>query len=279
MSQNHFDLLVTLDHRYLHPLAVMLTSLRRAHPFDSFDVYILHKNLSEAHIVSLQDVLHDEFMTFHPIAVDDSALFAAPTSKRYPKAIYYRLFASQYLPKTLDRILYLDPDIIVQNPIDFLYDLPFEGAYYIGASHLFKSLQRLNEIRLKLAKNSPYLNTGVLLINLAELRLHLDPLAIIAFIEKKRAKLMLPDQDILSTLYGDKIRVVDSLVFNLSDRYLRIYNRHAEKSGQPTFQLDWVRKHTVFVHYCGRNKPWKEEYVGTLGVLYWEAESYLGRAR
>lgn len=279
MSKNHYDLLVTLDHRYLHQLTVLLSSIRRVHPVDVFDVYILHKNLTESQIEGMQEVLHDDAMTFHSIPVDDAALFAAPTSKRYPKAIYYRLFASQYLPKTIDRILYLDPDIIVVNPLDALYELPFEGAYYIGSTHLFKTLQRFNEIRLNLAKNSPYLNTGVLLINLAELRQKTDPKEIIAFIEKKRAKLMLPDQDIISTLYGDKIRLVDSLVFNLSDKYLRMYNRRAEKQGNGTFDLDWVQKHTVIIHYCGRNKPWKETYIGTLGVLYWEAESYLGRTR
>lgn len=31
---------------------------------------------------------------------------------------------------------------------------------------------------------------------------------------------------------------------------------------------EWIRENTVFVHYCTRNKPWKKNYVGKLGI-YW----------
>ena len=53
--------------------------------------------------------------------------------------------------------------------------------------------------------------------------------------------------------------------YNLSDRVLGLYNA---EPGRKKRDLDWVRKHTAIVHYCGRNKPWKPEYSGTLGVFY-----------
>jgi lipopolysaccharide biosynthesis glycosyltransferase len=37
---------------------------------------------------------------------------------------------------------------------------------------------------------------------------------------------------------------------------------------EKTLTLDWVRKHSVIIHYCGRNKPWKENYIGVLNVFY-----------
>jgi lipopolysaccharide biosynthesis glycosyltransferase len=37
---------------------------------------------------------------------------------------------------------------------------------------------------------------------------------------------------------------------------------------EKTLTLDWVRKHSVIIHYCGRNKPWKENYMGVLNVFY-----------
>ncbi len=33
--------------------------------------------------------------------------------------------------------------------------------------------------------------------------------------------------------------------------------------------------YSVIIHYCGRNKPWKENYVGQLDVFYKEAEKRL----
>ena len=57
---------------------------------------------------------------------------------------------------------------------------------------------------------------------------------------------------------------VDPLTFNLDpDR------RH--------LSLDDVRRECALIHYCGRNKPWKDRYSGQLGVFYHEAASQLER--
>ena len=37
--------------------------------------------------------------------------------------MYYRLLAAEFLPETLDRVLYLDPDIIVIRPLEELYHM------------------------------------------------------------------------------------------------------------------------------------------------------------
>ena len=36
---------------------------------------------------------------------------------------------------------------------------------------------------------------------------------------------------------------------------------------------------TVIVHYCGRNKPWKNKYIGALDIFYEDAEAYLNSLR
>ena len=52
-----------------------------------------------------------------------------------------------------------------------------------------------------------------------------------------------------------------------------LYQRHAPF--EQDFNLDWVRKHSLIIHYCGRNKPWKEPYLGKLDVFYQEAKAYM----
>ncbi len=32
--------------------------------------------------------------------------------------------------------------------------------------------------------------------------------------------------------------------------------------------LKWVTDNSAVIHYCGRNKPWKENYKGFLDVFY-----------
>ena len=79
--------------------------------------------------------------------------------------------------------------------------------------------------------------------------------------------LLLPDQDILTALYGSRVKVIDSQLYNLSDRILAFYNANPL---HPHHSLEWVRQNTVIIHYCGRNKPWKPGYVGILDVFYRE---------
>lgn len=115
---------------------------------------------------------------------------------------------------------------------------------------------------------------------LPEVGLHfvfVDPAMFDGFPESKRyprqiyyriaAPLLLPDQDILTALYGDRVHLLDSMVYNLSDRIFALHN--AELRNAPV-DLDWVRAHTVIIHYCGRLKPWKPHYVGVLDVFYHE---------
>ena len=99
------------------------------------------------------------------------------------------------------------------------------------------------------------------------LRGDLDMERVRAFADEKQDVFLLPDQDILTALYGDRVHLLDSMVYNLSDRILALHN--AQLLAEPV-DLDWVRMHTVIIHYCGRLKPWKPHYVGVLDVFYHE---------
>ncbi|MDF3006055.1 MAG: glycosyl transferase family 8 [Oscillospiraceae bacterium] len=82
---------------------------------------------------------------------------------------------------------------------------------------------------------------------------------------------MLPDQDVLNAVYATRIITVDHLRYNLSERCFHLYNLRPENWEQP-LTLSWVRQNTAIVHYCGRNKPWNENYIGELNHFYLELE-------
>ena len=142
-----------------------------------------------------------------------------------------------------------------------------EEIELVKVTHVHKPLAKLNQARLGIEQETPYINSGVMLLNLPLFREHLDLAEIRAFANKKKSILFLPDQDILTALYGDHVKLLDSLRYNLSDRVLAFHNA---KSQQERLDVEWVRKNSVIVHYCGKPKPWKEHYHGSLGVFYQE---------
>lgn len=254
------NILVTINKNYLKYLFVMLTSLIKNNNCEIF-VYIVSNDVTNNDV---DNFFIKRKAKYQIIKYTDEVLDSSKTTSRYPSVIYYRLLASKYLPTTLDRVLYLDPDIIILKDLSSFYNVDFGNSYYVGASNIKKFLTKFNELKNKAPKDSPYLNTGVLLINLKELRkIDCDRL-IYDYIEKNQSILTLPDQDILQGVFGDKVKLVSNLLYNLSDREIIKHNlKSLEK-----IDNKWVEENTFIIHYIGKNKPWSENYKGILQKYY-----------
>lgn len=260
------NLLFCVNQKMLGLMSACLKSLLRSGGYGYYDVFVLHSDLEE----SIQRAMERDFqerVTFHFLQVPEELFADFPETARYPRQIYYRLAAPLLLPRELDRILYLDVDVVVINSLRPFYEVDFESSYFVGCTHTREFLTKLNQARLQSDKAVAYINTGVLLMNLNVLRQVIRLEEISAYVREHEKALILPDQDILTALYGDKIKLADSLLYNLSDRVLNFYNGSHPKEKR---DVNWVRRNTAIIHYCGRNKPWNEGYTGTLGVFYRE---------
>ena len=261
-------LLFSVNRGFLHLFASCIRSIVNHGGEDHYEAYLLHSDLKSADQDRVRQAA-GETVTCHFVPVDPTLFDGFPETKRYPRQIYYRLAAPLLLPGHLDRVLYLDVDTAVINPLRELYDTDLGENYFAACTHVRKFLTKVNRARLGVEEEVPYVNTGVLLMNLPVLRENLRLEDIRACANAKKHAFLLPDQDILTALYGTKICLVDAMRYNLSDRILDFYNADPRHG---TRDLDWVRENTVIVHYCGRNKPWKDSYAGELGVFYQEVQ-------
>lgn len=265
-STGSMNLLFCINRKFITLFVSCIRSIVRSGGYAHYDAYVLHSDFDQRGI----DALGQDFrgqVDFHFIRVPETLFEGFPESDRYPKQIYYRLAAPLLLPKDLDRILYLDVDTVIINPLTELYETDFAGNFYVGCTHTREFLTKINQARLKSEKAVSYINTGVLLLNLPALRENVSLAEIRAYTQERKHALLLPDQDILTALYGDKVKLADTMRYNLSDRILAFYN--ADRSHEKA-DLAWVRAHSVVIHYCGKNKPWHDDYIGVLGVFYQE---------
>lgn len=267
------DILYCINHSYTGLLMTNLYSLKRSSGLDRLDVHVIHRDLDETDMRRIR-ALEDGNTSISFIRFDAGLLNGSPTTSRYPLEIYFRLFAPILLEKNIDRILYLDVDTICINSLVELYNTDIEDYYFAGCTHTKRMLTRINAIRLGMGSDSKacYINTGVMLMNISRLRSEWNPDRIFAFIRDRGQTFVLPDQDIIMALYGSRIRLLDTLRYNLSDRILRLNNISMDSR---RMSLDDVRRQTCLIHYCGRSKPWKEHYMGRLGVFYYETKRQL----
>jgi lipopolysaccharide biosynthesis glycosyltransferase len=278
---NSMNILVTLDRHYLGPLRVMIGSLFFHNPGEIFDIYMIGDDLTQEEWDALSQNCKSHNSHLHPLTVPESLFEHAPVYRYYSRAMYYRLLAADLLPDTLDRILYLDPDILVIGKVRELYETAFAGELFAAAMHngLTGITGYVSKLRLPNYETDQYFNSGVLVMNLKQMRKDVRSENIFAFVEKYKPLLVLPDQDVLNGLYGDRILRIDESRWNYDVRHYEKYrllslqnirrNQQSADHADPAEKnMDWVMAHTSILHFCGKNKPWHPQYRGRFSALY-----------
>lgn len=258
------NILTTLNKNYLPQLQVMLTSLAVNNPNDTFSIYLLHSGIAAEDMIGVEQQCEAYGYRFSPIQVNDNLFEAAPITKRYPKEMYYRLLAHKLLPSELERILYLDPDILVINPLRPLWETELKENVFAAAAHTGKTELANSVNQLRLGTEHDYYNSGVLLMDLNRARKEIIPEDIFAYVEQRGKELILPDQDVLNAVYGERILPIDDVIWNYDARN---YSNYMVRSGG-LCNMIWVLEHTAILHFCGKEKPWKPRYVRRFGILY-----------
>ncbi|MGE4272193.1 MAG: glycosyltransferase family 8 protein [Desulfitobacterium sp.] len=258
------NILVTLNSNYLKPLKTMLKSLFLNNPGESFIIFLMHSSLSDEEVAGVNAYVEAHGGRVSNVEISDESFKDAPILLHYPKEMYFRLLAYKFLPRDIERVLYLDPDILVINPVRELYDLDFKGRYYAAANHDIVSLTEINKLRLYPYKIDAYYNSGVMLMNLELLRQEADEVEIYRFIEENKQKLVMPDQDVLNAVYAKKIKSLDEKLYNYDTRYYNYY----KLSTNDVFDMHEVINKTVVLHFCGKKKPWQKRYSGKFHALY-----------
>ena len=242
----------------------MLKSLFLNNPEETFTVYLMHSSIKEEELDVLKSFIAHHGSELEIIQLNDSHFSNAPTLFYYTKEMYYRLLAHKFLPENINRILYLDPDTLVINSIKELYEMDINDYLYAAAYHDIPSIKEINKIRLRPYGIDAYYNSGVLLMNLDLHRKFIREEKIYELIKRKSPKLIMPDQDILNALYAKKIKSIDEKLYNYDVRYFHYY----KITTNSLWDMDYVIKHTVVLHFCGKKKPWNKDYSGRFHSLY-----------
>ncbi len=256
--------LFTADENYAIRIPTVLKSLHLNHPERVFHIHLICDSLS----MQLSDQLNSYCVklgfSFFMYSVPKDLFSEAPVTKHYSKAMYYRMLAAEILPEVLDQILYLDPDVLVINSLEPLWNLDMADSLFAAASHAESDGLVSNVNRIRLDTVSAYYNTGVLLIRLDRCREAVHPEDIFGFIKENEHKLLLPDQDVFNALYGKRTLLIPDEIWNYDARK---YSQYLVRSGGEMDER-WVIQNTAILHFCGKGKPWHTRYRYRFGQLY-----------
>lgn len=111
------ELIATCDGAYLAPLRSAMASCVINNPGERFCLHLLHSTVDEKSLLHMDAYCRYLGVDFCAHGIDRSLFDGAYASKRYPQEVYYRLLAPHVLAEVEGRALYLDPDVLVINPL------------------------------------------------------------------------------------------------------------------------------------------------------------------
>lgn len=162
---------------------------------------------------------------------------------------------------SMNKIIYLDCDVIVNLDISELWNIDLEG-YYIaaiddkaGQTIMNKPLLSNSRFRMWMMDMplEHYFNSGVVMLNLNKIRKNFNLFEEgLKFFERYERCTEFPDQDLLNKLFSDKTLIVDPK--------FHVFAREA-MSREDFNNAIW--------HFTGE-KPWNIHSGNPLEILYWK---------
>ncbi|MBR0361882.1 MAG: glycosyltransferase family 8 protein, partial [Paraprevotella sp.] len=189
-------------------------------------------------------------------------------------ATYYRCILADILPKNIDRLLYIDCDIVILGNISDFWNTPLDGIGVAAVEDIGCGEKERYEI-LKYPMEDSYFNAGVLMINLRYWREQQVGRACIDYFHDYPERILFNDQDLLNSILH-KSKVLVDLRWNVQDGF---YRNPKNMTQEWKTKYEHVLKNPVILHYTNRN-PWdydsqhplREEYFKYLDMTPWKGE-------
>jgi lipopolysaccharide biosynthesis glycosyltransferase len=244
-----------VDESWAMPLAVALVSIgaRLTAPATA---WVVHDQMAPS---TQQRV--EESIEGLPVTVRWCDATATPTHhrlpyhERFPRAMYARLLVPELVPQALDRVLYLDSDVIARDDVGDLVAHPLDGAVvgavrdawypWCGTSPGLRGSGAVDEA-------APYFNSGVLLLDLEQWRELEITDRVLAHL-RRCPSTRFADQDAVNAVAVGRVREV-------APRWNQQPSLHTRRGRfRQIYDLDTIRAarlRPAIVHFAARVKPW-----------------------
>ena len=232
---------------------VVVTSVGINVTSDDVTMHLLHNSLRSRTVKRLQKIAAKYKVDLDLKQIDTDILkdFYFDKSKHYGNVMMFaRLLLSSVLPD-LDKIIYLDCDIVVLNDLQSLWNFDVSDvAVAMAPDFTLKDKSTLNRLGIT---TGYYLNSGVILMNLDYWRKHDVQNRIFSYILEKGDKLIYNDQDALNSILQNEHEELH-IKYNFSYYYFHrlIGVLYKEK----IHEIIEARDNPIIFHYFGPLKPW-----------------------
>lgn len=249
MRSNEIPVLFCSNRPYCQHMAVAIASLLFNNPDRPFRIYVALTEEAEEEKSRIQQIVHEYphasivFRTY-----DRSNIVGFPSNSHITVDAYVRVFLTELVDPDVERLLYLDCDLIVCSEIDELWRIDLGGRILGAVQDAFSD----NHQALGFTDEEPYYNSGVLLIDVKKWREADLTADLVAFIRQNPLVLRYLDQDAFNAVLRGQIRSLP-LKWNFTPRHA---DAEPEAIGISRREFMSIRRKPGIVHFASGFKPW-----------------------
>ena len=249
--KKNIEILMAINDAYIEPAIILITSICENHS-DTIDFHFLDSRLSVTckNRIANKVKKYGNNLTF--IKIDEKLFVDAPKRKHISIETYYRLLAFEIIPD-LDRVLYLDADMLAIDDIDEIWNYDLKGKC-IGAVADQGDLSHeiAHKLMIGMQRDSVYVNAGMLLMDLERIRDRITVEDVLSIINAYGDELKYQDQDVINIIFEFEKEILPAKYNQtplLEDRVEFLKYITGRDNAKP-----------VIIHYFGEMKPWKKFY-------------------
>lgn len=252
-------IILASDNNFVQHCCVTMTSVLVHNPGVEF--YLFTEGLSTENVNLLTKQVENYNGTLHVCKIEHEQVkdFPMPSymSSHISIATYYRLFAARILPKSIEKVIYLDCDIVVRDSLQVLWNTDLDH-YALAAVYQSHEQSEGDEYgpraytRLAIPAEDGYFNAGVLLMNLKYWRENNVTERLFKFIKEHYNLIHAHDQDTLNAVLHKETQALNP-TWNYRECFMNgenyTYPTKVNYSEQP--------KYPIVIHFVSKPKPWE----------------------
>ncbi len=261
------------DAQYLQHVAVCLTSLLVNNPHLFFDIVIVGRATEQLDEQKLQRSIArfpNHLLHFRVFSAPSGRVLPLNPGAHYTVDTWTRLWVAEFFPAAVERVLYLDGDIVVVGDISPLWNVDLGGAL-LGTVDIPGSQRGVGHLGLR--PEDGYFNAGVLLIDLKQWRETRAMDTVLAYVDAYPERMVRDvDQEALNACFHARRKRLDY-------KWNVVWSFYWDPAALPLSReaIEAVYQDARIIHFNSSPKPWsyfcyhprRAEYEKYLRMTEW----------
>lgn len=253
MSKDILHIVSCTDDKYAPYCHVLMKSLFINNTNNCIHYHLISSGLSQDTKIQFRQLadFNNQAVSFYEVSESDFQSCPIRPSDHLSVAAYYRLKIPDILPENINKVLYLDCDMVVEGDVASLFSWNLHNKA-IGAVFNQSGSDIRHYNRLGYDMHLGQFNSGMMIMNLEIWRKNKISDQVLKFISENPDICLFHDQDGLNVVLKDN-KVFLPLKYNVQDQF---YLKNPLLDNRMFKELHEAIKDPVIIHYTGPIKPW-----------------------